>query len=887
MSVQDPPRRGVFTAIIGILAFSVISGILVTALVAPAIAVVSVGAQSGIGIFNNLPTYIEIGTQAAQNKIYAKSNGKEVQIATIFKQNRQEVGWDDVSQYAKDAAVDGEDRRFYSHGGVDPTGVVRAIINNASGASTQGASTIAQQLVKNILIQNALQIQKSTPAATLAAQKAGIAAAQATTLNRKLKEIKLAISLEKKYTKDQVLLAYLNIAGFNGTTYGIESAAERYYGIHAKDLDIVQSATIMAIVQKPTARAPINEAGYAQNTIRRNHILQAMEAAGDITKAQSAAAQAVVESPKTVKNISPNNGCIAAANNAKWFCDYVTKLIPELTSLGATKSQRTQAWDRGGYDLYTTLNLDLAAVAQRTVSQFVPAYTPQLNLGGASTSVEMGTGRIITMAENKKFDNTLKGGGNSASAVNLNTNYAYGGSGGFQGGSTYKAFTLIDWLKNGHGLNEYVNGNARTVNQRSFADTCPDGPFTGPYRFQNDAGQTRGPVSVMTATAASINAGFISMAQQLDLCDIRNVAMSLGVRTASIYTNPFNGVVGDAPMTNPSSVLGTNLVSPLTMAAAYAGIGNHGTYCAPIAIDSITSPAHERLPGQAKHCAQAIPTDIADAAVFALQGPLGGGPAGGAGTGAASNPRDGTAVFGKTGTTNNSLQSWVVGGNSKVATAVWVGNIQGSVPLRATYIPGVGNASVIRHQIFPVIERAIDSTYHPAATFPSPNSSLLNGSGTKVPNVIGQSTAAATSMLQASGFTVRVGNPVSSPLAKGAIARVSPGVGSMLSPGYQITIYPSDGALMTVPSVIGQGNTIFAEAKTILNNAGFTNIAKGCAVVDPASNKAGFAVSTSPPAGTVAKPSTPIVVNIGQTTVCTPDGGNGDGNGGGGNGGGG
>jgi membrane peptidoglycan carboxypeptidase len=872
MSAQNPPRRGVFAAIVGILAFSVVAGILVTALVTPAIAVTSVTAQSGIGIFNNLPTYIEIGTQSAQNKIYAKSKGKQVQIATIFNENRQEVSWDEVSQYTKDAAVDGEDRRFYSHGGVDPTGVLRAVISNASGGTTQGASTIAQQLVKNILIQNALQIQKSTLKATEAAQKADIAAAEATTLDRKLKEMKLAISLEKKYTKDEVLLAYLNIAPFNGTTYGVESAAERYYGIHAKDLDIVQSATIMAIVQEPNTRAPINAAGYAQNTTRRNHILDAMATAGDITKAQATTAKAVVESPKTVKNITPNNGCIAALDNSNWFCDYVTKLVPELTSLGATKSQRTQNWARGGYDLYTTLNLDLQAVAQRTVSQYVPAYTSLLNLGGASTSVEMGTGRIVTMAENKKFNNTKSGGGNTAGAVNFNTNYAYGGSGGFQGGSTYKAFTLIDWLKNGHGLNEYVNGNARTVDQSTFADTCPDGPFGGTYPFRNDAGQTPGPVSVMTATAASINGGFISMAQQLNLCDIRNVAESLGVRTAGTYTNRFNGVVGNDPMTNPASVLGINLVSPLTMAAAYAGIGNKGTYCAPIAVDSITSPTGEKLPGQPKQCAQVIPTDIAEAAVYALQGPLGGGPAAGHGTGQASNPRDGTAVFGKTGTTNSSLQSWVVGGNSKVATAVWVGNIQGTVPLRATYVGGI-QASVLRHFVFKPIEQAIDRAYHPAASFPVPNSSLLNGSGTKVPNVIGQSTAAATSLLEASGFTVQVGTTVSSSLAKGDIAKLDPGVGSLLSAGYQITIYPSNGTLMTVPNEIGQGDTTFGDAKTDLNKAGFSDVTQGCAVyTQPSQNN--FVVSTSPPAGTVAKSSTPIVVNIGAAT-CPSSGGKG------------
>jgi membrane peptidoglycan carboxypeptidase len=867
MSAQNPPRRGVFGAVLGTLAFSAIAGILVTALVTPAIAVASVTAQSGIGIFNNLPTYIEIGTQAAQNKIYAKSKGKEVQIATIFNENRQEVKWDQVSQYAKDAAVDGEDRRFYSHGGVDPTGVVRAIISNASGSgNTQGASTISQQLVKNILIQKALQIQKSTPAATAKAQATAINEAEATTLDRKLKEMKLAISLEKKYTKKQVLLAYLNIAGFSGTTYGIESAAERYYGIHAKDLNVVQSATIMAIVQKPSARAPINASGYTQNTLRRNHIIDAMQSAGDITKAQAAAAKAVVESPTTVKNISPNNGCIAAIDNSKWFCDYVTKIIPDLSSLGATKDQRIQNWARGGYSMYTTLNLGLQKVAQRTVSQYIPKYTPILKLGGASTSVEMGTGRIITMAENKSYNNTAKGGGHNATAVNYNTDYAYGGSGGFQGASTYKAFTLINWLQNGHGLDERINGSARQIEVSSMKDTCPDGPFGGVYKFRNDAAQSLGPITVLAAVAGSINGGFISMAQQLDSCDIRNVAESLGVRTASTYRNPFDGVVGNDPETNPSAILGTNLVSPLTMAAAYAGIGNKGVYCKPVAIDKIIDSAGKTLPGQAHECTKALDTDIAEAATYALQGPLGGGGIGG-GTGAASNPEDGYAVFGKTGTSSDSNQSWVVGGNSKVATAVWVGNIKGKVALRNVSVSGM-QAAVLRHAVFKPIEQAMDRAYHPAHTFPMPTQALLTGTGTKVPNVIGQSKASAAAILQASGFTVKNGNSVASALPKGQIAKVSPSVGTLLSAGYQITIYASNGSLLTVPNVVGNGNNSFTDAQGILNDAGFTNISStpGCRVA-PTPGQINKALSTSPIAGSQHKASYPITINIGRA-VC-------------------
>jgi beta-lactam-binding protein with PASTA domain len=150
----------------------------------------------------------------------------------------------------------------------------------------------------------------------------------------------------------------------------------------------------------------------------------------------------------------------------------------------------------------------------------------------------------------------------------------------------------------------------------------------------------------------------------------------------------------------------------------------------------------------------------------------------------------------------------------------------------------------------------------------------------KVPNVIGQSTAAATSLLEASGFTVQVGSSVLSPLKKGDIARVSPGVGSLLAAGYRITIYPSNGALTTVPNVVGGGGNSYQAAEAILIKAGFTTVSRGCAVTsDPSQDT--FAVSTSPPAGTIAKSSMPIVVNIGQSTPCTTgDGNGGDGNGG-------
>jgi membrane peptidoglycan carboxypeptidase len=853
MSAQNPPRGGLLSAVIGIVAFSAIAGLLVTAMVTPAVAISSVTAQSAIGIFNNLPTYIEIGSQPQVNTIYAtkdshKADGN-VAVATVFSENRQEVSWDKVSNWAKDAAVDGEDRRFYDHGGVDPTGVLRALLVSARGGDRQGASTIAQQLVKNILIQQALQIQKSTPAATEKAQKAGIEAAQAITLDRKLKEMKLAISLEKKYTKKQVLLAYLNIAGFGGTTYGIQSAAQRYFNVDASQLSIVQAATLIAIVQEPTARAPISASGYLQNTKRRNVILEAMLAQGDITQAQETAATNVVESPTTVSNTTPKNGCIAANKYSRWYCDYVTKLVPTLTSLGATKAERLAAWTKGGYSIYTSLNLKLQTREQNVVHQYVPTYSPLLKIGAVADSVQAGTGRILTMAENKNFNDSQIGGGHSTSAVNYSTDFAYGGSGGFQTGSTYKAFTLIDWLDQGHGLNEIVNGTARTVDQSSFKDSC-GGPWGGPYKFMNDEGE-KGPFSIMTGTARSINGVFISMAQQLDLCDIKNVAVSLGVHTAQ----------GTQPQTNPSSVLGTNTIAPLTMAAAYAGIADNGNFCEPTAVDSIVAASGKTLPGQARVCTQAVDPGVDHAALHALLGPLSG-----AGTGAASNPDDGVATFGKTGTTNGSVQTWTVGGSNRVATAVWVGNSVGTVALRATDINGF-NSSLLRHPIFHNVEIAVDQEYPGGRSFPAPPANLLNGTGKQVPNVIGLSVAAATALLQADDFKVKLKPAIASAQTAGTIARVDPGVGTLLSAQYTIDIFPSDGSHDFVPDVTAGGPNNYAAARNILINAGFSNVVMGCKVTtDP--SLYGNAVGTNPPKGKGEAPSKQITVYIGQALPC-------------------
>ncbi len=348
-----------FSALLGLVGFSALAGLLVTVMVTPALAVTGITASSTIGVFDSLPEYIEIGRQPEQNIIYAHSTGEGnvdgwTPIATIYDQNRVEVPLDEISQFAIDAAIDGEDVRFFEHGGVDVQSVIRAAVGNiAADGIESGSSTLTMQLVKNIFVQKALEEP------TEAERDAAFAAATAPDFDRKLKEMKLAIGLEKRYTKNEILNAYLNIAFFGDNTYGIQSAAQRYYSVDAKDLTLAQAASLIAIVQYPGERGLDLPENYERNQARRDVILDAMLGAGSITQAQYDEAIAITVSDETLVPSAPQSGCIGANAYAKWWCDYVTKNIENYPQLGATAEERAENWKIGGYHLYTTLDMDI------------------------------------------------------------------------------------------------------------------------------------------------------------------------------------------------------------------------------------------------------------------------------------------------------------------------------------------------------------------------------------------------------------------------------------------------------------------------------------------------------------------------------------------------
>ncbi|NQX12175.1 transglycosylase domain-containing protein [Microbacteriaceae bacterium VKM Ac-2855] len=798
-SSRTPTLGGSLRALLGLVGMSVIAGVLLTVGVTPALALTGLSASNTIGLFNNLPGYLEIGTLMQRTNIYA-ADGTTL-LASVYDQNRVEVGWDDISQAVKDAAVDAEDPRFYEHGGIDLQGTVRAIASTyVIGSDTQGGSSITQQYVKNVLVQKAESISDETE------RNAAYAEATATTPERKLKEMRYAIGLEKEYSKDDILLGYLNIALFGGTVYGIEAAANYYYGIHASDLSVDQAASLMAIVNNPEKfrfDQPDNADngaanGYAATLERRNYILAQMYEYGAITvdQVQSAAA-----TPITPNITEPSTGC-ATAGNAGYFCDYVLQTLRNDPSFGATDDERYAKIKQGGYDVVTTLDLGQQAVAQNALSAYVPASSTVFDVGATASAVQVGTGRVISMVQNTKYTQDPDVAAASADylGLNLNVDADRGGGAGVQTGSTFKVFTLAQWLTTGHTLNQtFASPTSGFAGYDQRCNIENSGSYAGSrYVYGNDeSDENQESMTAVYATQRSINTGFMGMAHELDLCDIRTAAEAFGVHRAD----------GTELRDGPAMVLGTNEIAPLTMAVAYAGIANDGVTCSPIVIDRITDGTGAAVPAPASTCTTSVSSEVAHGMQYALQRVMT------SGTGTQSNPNDGIEHIGKTGTTDDAADVWTAGASKSVALAVWVGSVQGHDDgsrqnLRATTIRGTSGsvlASNARHVIFKPIMTALDAAYG-GADFSAPTSTMLASSPSssaniKVPDVEGMTVEAATAALKSSGLSVGIQEAVdTNTIAAGSVASTTPVAGSTVVKGAVIQLQISTGKILTNPA---------------------------------------------------------------------------------------
>uniref|UniRef100_A0A942YEG1 Penicillin-binding protein n=1 Tax=Neobacillus citreus TaxID=2833578 RepID=A0A942YEG1_9BACI len=645
-------------AVAGFVGGSVLAGLLVGVGVTPVLAVAGIGTTSALGVFESLPEYIEVGELPQRNELWAHRGGQPVHLADLWDQDRQELPLDEISEHLQDAAIDGEDKRFRETGGVDPTSLVRSVASvvASGGRGGSGGSTLTMQLVRNIKIQQASELP------TAEEREAGYEEATRKSLDRKLVEVKLAIGLAKKYSKDEILAAYLNIAYFGDQTYGVQSAAQHYYGKDATHLSPAEAASLVAIVQWPERRDLSTSDHHADNAARRDVILRAMHAEGHLTDAELD--QALATRPADyVRLTAPRQGCQAVETGAEFFCDHVVRTLQDLPQFGATAKARADAWRHGGYRVQTTLDLDLNGRQKELLDRSDPKTEHRLALGATLDTIETGTGRVLTMAQNTDHDRS-DDAPPTATAINYATDEDSGGSRGFQTGSTYKVFTLLAWLEAGRSPDAVVDGTPRA---RSTWTQCGE-TIDAYWAPGNDSAAQRGPMSVRTATAQSVNGAYASMAAQLDLCDIRDLAERLGVHLAT----------GGGLPANPASLLGTESIAPLTMASAYTAVANGGVRCEPVVVDQVTDRHGKALGGQSPSCRRVLEPEVARTAFDVMQGAFHGGTATGAAT------ADGTTLFGKTGTADRAVQIWLIGGSERAVTAYWQGNTDGGgVSLRS------------------------------------------------------------------------------------------------------------------------------------------------------------------------------------------------------------
>src|SRR4051794_30053595 len=568
---------------------SLIAGLLVAGVALPVVGGLGMAAKRGAEQFDSLPSELKAAPLPQRTRILAADGSV---IAQFYYENRVSVPLTEVAPVMRQAIVAIEDARFYQHSGVDLKGVVRALVTNStSGTIRQGGSTITQQYVKNVLIE-------------AATTSAGKQAATADTLARKVREARYAIALEGHLSKDQILERYLNIAYFGSDAYGIEAAARRYFNRHASQLNLPQAATLAGLVRNPAAYDPLNHP--KAGTTRRNVVLTRMHGLGYINDTEY---QRAYRTPIGLRPTTAKNAC--QDSSAPFFCDYVEKRFLADGALGRTQEDRFKLLLRGGLDIRTTLVPKVQQAAQRSIDKRVPRSS---EFGSAMAMVEPGTGRVLAIAENRNFGSSKQRGKHGTRQTNVNyaTDKAYGGSTGFQSGSTFKVYTLATALEEGVPLGLRINSPAH-ISVHGFQN-CATGATYPPYPVSNAGDSEAGTFNLKSGTWDSVNTFYVQLERRVSQCKVAQLAEKLGMRRAD----------GKHLETNPAMTLGTNEVSPLDMAEGYATFAARGKYCPPTVITSVVGANRKSLPVTQPKCTQVIEEGIANTVTSVLEGVING-----------------------------------------------------------------------------------------------------------------------------------------------------------------------------------------------------------------------------------------------------------------------
>src|SRR3954468_6911652 len=553
MSENSQSRAGLIAKLVGTI---VLAGALLAGVLFPWVGGTGLAARNSASLLDALPSELTDRTPAGNTKLLAADGSL---ITAFYSDNRTPVTGDQIAKVMKQALVDIEDSRFYQHNGLDVQGTLRALVTNvAAGSVREGGSTLTQQLVKQTLLQTA-----QTPEERQAAVEQ--------TPGRKLREARLALALEQKYSKDVILTRYLNIVYFGEGAYGIQAAAQRYFSVNAADLTLPQAAMLAGLVQSPTGDDPITNPDNA--TTRRNQVLKRMHDLGHIkdqefTDATAAPVQVAEGQP-------PANGCIGAAIGGV-FCAYVHDYLNNTVGLS------DQEIENGGYTIQTTLRPDLQASADQAVLNNTPLGDP---LAGIFTAVEPGTGHVLAMADNRRYGCSDP----ECESVVLNT-VAGAGS-----GSTYKVFTAAAALAAGFGSNYTINA-PQPYTSKVFKKN--GGTRGAPYVVKNDNAGYAATYNMTSGLTASANTYFVALEDALGSVEGPvNTAKAMGMHfdhpqnlaECQNKCDDFGTYVAENEL--GSFTLGPIATSPLDLASAYATVAASGTQCDPTPITAILDGA--------------------------------------------------------------------------------------------------------------------------------------------------------------------------------------------------------------------------------------------------------------------------------------------------------
>lgn len=549
------------------------------------------------------------------------AGGKKEELGSFYTHNRESISFAEMPDSIKDAVVAAENRGFWKDKGLDPRGILRAAFSNAQGNDQQGASTITQQYVKILYL------------------------TQERSYKRKIKEAFLSLKIHRQQTKERILEGYLNTIYFGRGAYGVEAAAQAYFGKKAKELTVKESAVLASVINNPTLFDPDNREGKKPNPYlveRYQYVLSGMASADKITAEE--AEKASERLPKIEKEVQDDR----LRGQKGHMLTLVERELERLIDAGELDVSK-QDIQGGGLRVTTTFTKRAMKAAEKAVKEERPEgkeFDRQLHV--AVASVQPGTGAVRGFYGGQDF---------------LKSQYNWAVEGGMAG-STMKAYTLAAAIKDGFELKDSFDGDSPYELEGSDIE------------FDNQGFTDYGRVDMIKAAEDSINTAFIDMIMSMEgdgPGKVLKTAVDMGIPPKNApkrhmgYPNRSNGLEPQVGIT-----LGSATVSPINMANGYATIANRGKWAEPYIIEKVTDRNGEELYTHSRVDKQVLEEPIADDVSYALQQVVTAGSGSEAlnlGRPAAGKTGTATAKDPKTGEERVS-SSWFVGYTPQMSTAV-------------------------------------------------------------------------------------------------------------------------------------------------------------------------------------------------------------------------